>query len=98
MRDMSTLQEQLRNVPNNILRNRLPIFMLVVILTYGFIALRVNTLSGAEPNENAVVSSESNLPQPHIDEVTVNKIQQLQNNSVNVQALFNQARQDPFQE
>jgi hypothetical protein len=72
------------------------IFFLVVAALYGFILWRINVYSNIQANqsvENATASA-----QPHIDASTVQKMQQLQDNSVSVQALFNQARQNPFQE
>jgi hypothetical protein len=36
-------------------------------------------------------------PSPRIDQDVVSQLQQLQDNSVSVQALFNQGRTNPFQ-
>lgn len=71
-------------------------FFLIVASIYGFIVWRINTYSNApasQSEENAKITA-----QPHIDKVTVQKMQELQNNSVSVQSLFNQARENPFQE
>jgi phosphatidylserine decarboxylase len=70
------------------------IFFLVVAALYGFIVFRVNTAS----NITASQADAQTAAQPHIDQATVDKIQSLQDNSVSVQALFDQARQNPFQE
>jgi hypothetical protein len=72
------------------------IFFLFVAALYGFILWRINTYSNAPASqsaENAQMGS-----QPHVDQATVQKMLELQNNSVSVQALFNQARANPFQE
>lgn len=77
-------------------RYRVLIFILCIALLYGFIVWRISVYSDAPTNqteENARLAA-----QPHIDPTTVQKMQELQNNSVSVQSLFNQARQDPFQE
>lgn len=72
------------------------IFFLLVASLYGYIVWRINTYSNAPANqteENSQLAA-----QPHIDQSTVQKMQDLQNNSVSVQSLFNQARENPFQE
>ena len=75
---------------------RTPLFLLLVIAVYGFVVWRISVLQNAVPNSSSV---NAQVPaSPHIDQATIKKIQQLQDNSVNVQALFNQARQNPFQE
>ena len=58
------------------------VFLLFVALLYGFVLLRINSLGNA---------------QTHIDQTVVNQLQSLQDNSVSVQTLFNQARNNPFQ-
>lgn len=72
------------------------IFFLAVALLYGYIVWRINVFSNAP----ASVSEEATqrTAQPHIDQDTISKIQSLQDNSVNVQSLFDAARQNPFQE
>jgi hypothetical protein len=72
------------------------IFFLVVASLYGYIIWRINTYSNAPPSQSE--ESSQLAAQPHIDQSTVQKMQELQNNSVSVQALFNQARENPFQE
>lgn len=86
-------QELLRQA----IRYRKLYFLVLVALVYGFVIMRIMSLRSQEPNQTDV-SSATTVAQPHIDQATVNKIKQLQDNSVNVQALFNQARQNPFQE
>lgn len=80
-----------------LLRFRVVIFLAIVAVVYAFVVFRIHTLSDAQPNQSNI-ASQTTVPQPHIDQATVDKINQLQNNSVSVQALFNQARQNPFQE
>lgn len=72
------------------------IFFLAVAVLYGFIIWRVNVFSNAPASTSEVAAQTS--AQPRIDKTTIDKIQSLQDNSVSVQALFNQARDNPFQE
>jgi len=71
-------------------------FFLVVAALYGYILWRINVYSNAPASESEKTAQTT--PQPHIDPDTVQKIQNLQDNSVNVQSLFDSARDNPFQE
>jgi hypothetical protein len=72
------------------------IFFLIVAALYSFIVWRINVFSNT-PASTSEASAQA-AAQPHIDPATVAKIQSLQDNSVNVQSLFDAARQNPFQE
>lgn len=70
-------------------------FLLFLAVIYGFILYRVNTLSTAEPTGTAVTQANQT---PHIDKQVVSQLQDLKDNSVSVQTLFDEARSNPFQE
>jgi dephospho-CoA kinase len=70
----------------------------VVLLAYTFLVLRINSLSKAGPSEDAITEKLQSVKLPKIDKAIIDKIQQLQDNSVDVQTLFKNARDNPFQE
>ncbi len=72
------------------------LFFIFIAAMYGFIVYRISVLSSIAPDTSAVTVSSTKAP--HIDPAVVQKINELQDNSVNVQTLFDQARQNPFQE
>jgi hypothetical protein len=94
---MNNLQTKLVQISKKLLGLRAQLFILMLVLVYGFIGWRIDTLSHAQPSPGAA-SSQTSLLEPTINQSTINKITQLTNNSVSVQALFSQARQNPFQE
>jgi hypothetical protein len=75
---------------------RVFIFFLFVAGVYGYIVWRINVFSSApaDPSQEAAQTAK----QPHIDAATVEKITSLQDHSVSVQSLFDNARQNPFSE
>src|SRR4051812_14676305 len=73
------------------------IFIVFTVLVYGFVLMRINTLSNLQPTEDAVSSQAKAAPLLSIDPAVINQIQALQDNSVSVQTLFNDARNNPFQ-
>ena len=93
----TSLQEQFKQLANKFLDYRIPMFILLLVILYGFIILRINTLSNVQP-KTSISTTQTNSLTPSIDQSTINKITQLHDNSVSVQALFSQARQNPFQE
>jgi len=94
--NVGNLSEQLQAAGKKINAYKILLFFLVVASLYGYIIWRINAFSNTPASQ-----SESNakaVTQPHIDPDTLAKIQNLQDNSVSVQTLFNDARQNPFDE
>jgi hypothetical protein len=74
------------------------IFVLVSLGVFGFLVFRIRTLASREPSED-VISEKSSKSQPiNIDESAVKQVEQLQSANVDVKALFEQSRDNPFQE
>lgn len=76
---------------------RVPLFIFTVMVLYIFVMWRVDVLVKAEPDQAQIDSQVSATRSPKIDQATVDKVRQLQDNSVSVQALFDEARHNPFQ-
>jgi hypothetical protein len=91
------ITKSLKDAGKKIISYRALLFFILLAAIYGFIVYRINSLSGIAPDDNAVPAT-TKTTQPHVDPDVVKKILDLQDNSVNVQTLFDQARQNPFQE
>lgn len=74
------------------------IFVVVVALMYGFLVYRVRLLANQEPTSDAVAQKLQTVQRPKIDQHAIDKMLQLQDNSTEVRALFQAARNNPFQE
>jgi hypothetical protein len=72
-------------------------FIVFVALVYGLVLFKVNSLSHAEPSAQAVSSQVKAIGAPRIDKKVVKQLESLQDNSVSVQALFEEARSNPFE-
>lgn len=92
-----TIIDTLGKVINRLRHYSLIIFIVFVSCLYGFLLFRVNSLSNAQPLATDVNEQIKAAAVPHIDQAVVNQLQSLQDNSVNVQSLFDQARSNPFQ-
>lgn len=73
------------------------LFFVLVAAIYIFMLLRINTLTNAQPTETDIVN-QSTTKRLNVDKSFVRQLEQLEDNSVNVQALFDEARNNPFQE
>lgn len=82
----------------NLNRFKVLVFIVIVAGVYGYVLLQITTLSNAQPTTEQINAQTKPIKTAHIDKTTVRQLQQLQDNSVNVQALFNNARNNPFQE
>jgi Tfp pilus assembly protein PilO len=79
-------------------RYKIVIIILMVALVYGFIFLRISQLSGAQPSQSMIDAKTSTIKTTRVDKNVVQQLQSLQDNSVSVKALFETARNNPFQE
>jgi hypothetical protein len=66
-------------------------------MVYAFVILRINSLSNALVDDNAVSAQVKSSPSLRIDPQAVQQLQSLKDNSVNVNTLFEEERTNPFQ-
>lgn len=72
-------------------------FIILVAAIYGFVLLRINNLRSVEPTDEAIISQVKAARIPKIDDAVIKQIKSLEDNSVSVHALFDEARSNPFQ-
>ncbi len=95
---LTRLIEQLTKLWRIVRRYQVIIFIVFLALIYGFLIIRINSMSSQQPTDADLSAQLKGTQSPHIDQTVVDKIQQLQDNSVQVKTLFNQARKNPFSE
>lgn len=74
------------------------IFFVFASLLGAFLIFQINHFASVEPSEDEVSEKLQTVQRPHIDENSLQKIQQLQDQNVQVQSLFEQTRDNPFSE
>jgi len=77
---------------------KLALVVVFVAVIYGFVYFKINSLNNMQPTTTEVTGQSDPIKSAHISKSIVDQLQSLQDNSVNVQALFEQARNNPFQE
>jgi hypothetical protein len=83
---------------SRIRRYAIVLFLLLVAAVYGFLLLHIGNLHNVQPGSVDSSQQTTAAATPHIDPKLVKQLQQLQDNSVNVKTLFDQARSNPFLE
>jgi len=70
--------------------------IIVVLLIYVLVVVKISALSKAEPSSSQTIDTNSLVP--HVNQKAIDRIQALENNSPQIHSLFEQARNNPFQE
>lgn len=96
--DVASLRELFGTVVQKIHRYSLVLFLVFVGALYALIVMQIGSLSNAQPSTDDIDKQVNAAQLPRIDQSVVDQLKSLQDNSVNVQSLFNEARNNPFQE
>lgn len=70
--------------------------LIAVLMVYLLIVFRISTLANADPSPDQEGTISSSIPK--VDKNAVNQIQSLEQNNTQIHTLFDQARNNPFQE
>lgn len=73
------------------------LFFLLISGVYGFVVFNINNLVNAQPSQSDIDAQSKTTSIPRVDPKVAEQLQNLEDNSVNVQTLFEQARNNPFQ-
>lgn len=72
------------------------LFIMLVAGLYSFVLFKINTIVSEQPSSDEVTSQVKAARVPHFDEDVIRQLNKLEDNSVSVQALFKEARDNPF--
>jgi hypothetical protein len=70
----------------------------VILLAYVFVVSQISQLATAEPSVDAQAANVTTSAAPAIDKNAIKQIQALEQNNTSIHALFESARNNPFQE
>lgn len=73
------------------------IFVLIIGCIIGFMTYRIGVYSNVEPSEEQIEERISSLRTVKLDEDAVEKIQALKDQNINIESLFNNGRDNPFE-
>ena len=96
--DFKTLTEKAMPALDFLKRYAVLIFILLILFIASFFVLRINQYSRMEPSDEALEQKLQTVQRPKVDQAVLDKIQLLQDQNVQVKTLFDQARNNPFNE
>ena len=96
--DTKSLPRQFTAVLRQLSPYRVALFLCFIIVVYGFVLFRVNTLSNLQPTDASISAHYNPIKTSRIDPAVIKQLESLKDNSVSVQTLFDEARNNPFQE
>jgi hypothetical protein len=74
------------------------ITFVVIVGIFGFIFFRIGQFNSIEPTEQQIDEKLQDVQRPRIDKSVIEKLEKLENQNIQVQTLFQQARENPFKE
>jgi hypothetical protein len=96
--DTKNIPEKLGVAVQKLARYRLIIFILMIASVYGYVVITINGLSTQQPSTQNVNGELGSIKTPKLDETVVKQLEALRDNSVRVKTLFDEARNNPFNE
>lgn len=96
--DIASVKKRILALLRFVNRYKAIMFFLLIAGLYGFILWRINNLSNIPASEADVAELQNAAKQPHIKPETITRLRSLQDNSVRVQTLFSETRNNPFNE
>jgi len=94
--DLNKLKKQLNQLSKVGAKHIAFVGVMIVLITYLFVVWNISKLSVAEPSGDDSASIQTHIPK--IDKAAIDQIQSLEQNNTDIHSLFNDARNNPFQE
>lgn len=75
---------------------RLEFFLIIVGSIFAFLVIQISQNAIKEPTQEAIDDKIKTVQIPKIDQDAISKIEQLEDLNIEVKAIFNEARNNPF--
>lgn len=72
--------------------------VLLILGAFGFVVVQIRNYATIEPTEDAITEQLQGISSSRIDEDAVEAVRNLEETNVDVKTLFDEARDNPFQE
>jgi len=95
---IETITNKLTPLIEAIKRYHITIFIVGFVGVYMFLVVQINNLTNSEPDPAALATRLQTIKPLHIDQDSINRILKLEGQNIQVQALFEKARNNPFNE
>jgi len=96
--DLKSIIPKLKRGEGVALKHAVFIVIIIVLLVYVFVVYKINQFANAEPSDSAQTAALAAAQVPTIKSSAIQQIQSLEQSNTKAQSLFEQARNNPFQE
>ncbi|HUD03289.1 MAG TPA: hypothetical protein VMR51_00635 [Patescibacteria group bacterium] len=94
---LKKILDKLLPIKNFVVRYAVLIFIVCVVGIFSFMTLLIAHYSNLEPTQYQIEDTKSSLKTFKLDDNAVQKINQLQDQNINIETLFNNGRANPFE-
>lgn len=98
MKDFSDILNHLQSLVTIIKRYAVILLVAAFAVACGYVITLTNSLVQQEPDQAAVNEQLKTVPRPKITDQAAARMQQLESQNVDIKAIFDNARQNPFNE
>lgn len=96
--DKSRLINNITPLAAKLKRYRMFLFIVTFLGIYAFLIIRIDSLTQSEPSIGELGQGPDTIKRLRLDQDSVNKLKELEEQNIEVRALFQQARDNPFTE
>jgi hypothetical protein len=96
--NIKNILTRFRPIIQYIKRYRVILFALFFLGMYTYLIFQINTLAQQEPDPSVVSENINTIKRLQVDQNSINSILELEEQNIEVQALFQEARANPFTE
>ena len=96
--DLTKILDKIQPLTAAFKRYRLTIFIVTFLGIYVFLIMRISTLVNSEPTLQAVSEQMEAVDRLELDQESIDRLMTLEEQNIEVKALFEQARDNPFTE
>ena len=94
---IDTIIAKLSIVKDIITRFSVIIFVIFLGLVFGFLTFNIANYSNREPSDDQIEERLSSLKTVNLNQQAVDKINELRDQNINIESLFNNGRANPFE-
>lgn len=95
--DKDAILQKLQYLFETAQKYSMTIFLTLIAVVYGFVFYQINSLNSRQPSQTQIDKYVRASHSPHVDKTVIKQLESLKDNSVNVQTLFDNSRDNPFQ-
>jgi hypothetical protein len=97
-KDIDKILSKLTPALETVGRHRMVIFIVFFLGIYIFLVYRINGLINSDPDPGALSQQLQTVQRLRIDQTSIDRIIELEEQNIEVKTLFEQARNNPFNE